>query len=140
MDEAPNSEDARSTAFLKRGSRIRPGMHMHRFVAQANRSTTRFSTNEAPPCLGEVALFASAMLHSFQAKLLERRNWTPAPCVSYGGFSGESFEAFTAYAWSKWTARTLPALDRRHLFCFPKGDNHANSMTKWNLRLTRSPM
>ncbi len=47
MDEAPNSEDARSTAFLKRGSRIRPGMHMHRFVAQANRSTTRFSTNES---------------------------------------------------------------------------------------------
>ncbi len=73
MDEAPNSEDARSTAFLKRGSRIRPGMHMHRFVAQANRSTTRFSTNEAPPCLGEVALFADAMLHNFQAKLLERR-------------------------------------------------------------------
>lgn len=38
----------------------------------------------------------AAMLHGFQGKLLERPDWTRGLCVSYGGFSGESFEAFTA--------------------------------------------
>ena len=36
------------------------------------------------------------MLHGFQGKLLERPDWTRGLYVSYGGFSGESFEAFTA--------------------------------------------
>jgi hypothetical protein len=36
------------------------------------------------------------MLHSFQGKLLERPDWTRGLYVSYGGFSGESFDAFTA--------------------------------------------
>ncbi|MCR6735469.1 MAG: restriction endonuclease [Afipia sp.] len=36
------------------------------------------------------------MLHSFQGKLLERPDWTRGLYVSYGGFSGESFGAFTA--------------------------------------------
>ncbi|MBO9127699.1 MULTISPECIES: restriction endonuclease [unclassified Rhizobium] len=38
----------------------------------------------------------AAMLHSFQGKLLERPDWTRGLYVSYGGFSGESFGAFTA--------------------------------------------
>jgi hypothetical protein len=36
------------------------------------------------------------MLHGFQGKLLERPDWTRGLYVSYGGFSGESFNAFTA--------------------------------------------
>jgi hypothetical protein len=36
------------------------------------------------------------MLHGFQGKLLERPDWTRGLYVSYGGFSGESFDAFTA--------------------------------------------
>jgi len=36
------------------------------------------------------------MLHGFQGKLLERPDWTRGLYVSYGGFSGESFQAFTA--------------------------------------------
>jgi hypothetical protein len=38
----------------------------------------------------------AAMLHGFQGKLLERPDWTRGLYVSYGGFSGESFNAFTA--------------------------------------------
>ncbi|MBY5508325.1 hypothetical protein HFO81_22585 [Rhizobium leguminosarum] len=38
----------------------------------------------------------AAMLHSFQGKLLERPDWTRGLYVSYGGFSGQSFDAFTA--------------------------------------------
>lgn len=38
----------------------------------------------------------AAMLHSFQGKLLERPDWTRGLYVSYGSFSGESFDAFTA--------------------------------------------
>lgn len=37
-----------------------------------------------------------AMLHGFQGKLLERADWTRGLYVSYGGFSDESFDAFTA--------------------------------------------
>lgn len=37
-----------------------------------------------------------AMLHGFQGKLLERPDWTRGLYVSYGGFSDESFDAFTA--------------------------------------------
>ncbi|MBK1793297.1 restriction endonuclease [Devosia sp. WQ 349] len=37
-----------------------------------------------------------AMLHGFQGKLLERPDWTRGLYVSYGGYSDESFEAFTA--------------------------------------------
>ena len=36
------------------------------------------------------------MLHGFQGKLLERPDWTRGLYVSYGGYSGESFDAFTA--------------------------------------------
>lgn len=39
----------------------------------------------------------AAMLHGFQGKLLERPDWTRGLYVSYGGFSNESFEAFTAH-------------------------------------------
>ncbi|MCR9280329.1 MAG: restriction endonuclease [Rhodobacteraceae bacterium] len=38
----------------------------------------------------------AAMLHGFQGKLLERPDWTRGLYVSYGGFSGESFDAFTS--------------------------------------------
>jgi hypothetical protein len=38
----------------------------------------------------------AATLHGFQGKLLERPDWTRGLYVSYGGFSGESFNAFTA--------------------------------------------
>ena len=38
----------------------------------------------------------ATMLHGFQGKLLERPDWTRGLYVSYGGFSGESFDAFTA--------------------------------------------
>lgn len=38
----------------------------------------------------------AGMLHGFQGKLLERPDWTRGLYVSYGGFSGESFGAFTA--------------------------------------------
>ena len=38
----------------------------------------------------------AAMLHGFQGKLTERPDWTRGLYVSYGGFSGESFDAFTA--------------------------------------------
>ncbi len=38
----------------------------------------------------------AAMLHGFQGKLLERPDWTRGLYISYGGFSGESFDAFTA--------------------------------------------
>jgi hypothetical protein len=38
----------------------------------------------------------AAMLHGFQGKLLERPDWTRGLYVSYGGFSGQSFDAFTA--------------------------------------------
>ncbi|WP_292230209.1 restriction endonuclease [Mesorhizobium sp.] len=38
----------------------------------------------------------AAALHGFQGKLLERPDWTRGLYVSYGGFSGESFNAFTA--------------------------------------------
>lgn len=38
----------------------------------------------------------AAMLHVFQGKLLERPDWTRGLYVSYGGFSVESFGAFTA--------------------------------------------
>jgi Restriction endonuclease len=37
-----------------------------------------------------------AMLHGFQGKLLERPDWTRGLYVSYGGYSAESFDAFTA--------------------------------------------
>jgi hypothetical protein len=36
------------------------------------------------------------MLHGFQGRLLERPDWTRGLYVSYGGFSVESFDAFTA--------------------------------------------
>lgn len=36
------------------------------------------------------------MLHGFHGKLLERPDWTRGLYVSYGGFSGDSFDAFTA--------------------------------------------
>lgn len=36
------------------------------------------------------------MLHGFQGKLLEGPDWTRGLYVSYGGFSGDSFAAFTA--------------------------------------------
>lgn len=36
------------------------------------------------------------MLHGFQGKLTERPDWTRGLYVSYGGFSGDSFSAFTA--------------------------------------------
>jgi hypothetical protein len=36
------------------------------------------------------------MLHGFQGKLLERPDWTRGLYVSYGGFSADSFDAFTA--------------------------------------------
>lgn len=39
----------------------------------------------------------ASMLHGFQGKLLERPDWTRGLYVSYGGFSGESFDAFTAH-------------------------------------------
>ena len=38
----------------------------------------------------------ASKLHGFQGKLLERPDWTRGLYVSYGGFSVESFEAFTA--------------------------------------------
>ncbi|MDO9416473.1 restriction endonuclease [Pararhizobium sp.] len=38
----------------------------------------------------------ATMLHGFQGKLLERPDWTRGLYVSYGGFSVESFDAFTA--------------------------------------------
>ena len=38
----------------------------------------------------------AAMLHGFQGKLLERPDWTRGLYVSNGGFSGQSFDAFTA--------------------------------------------
>lgn len=38
----------------------------------------------------------AAMLQSFQGKLLERPDWTRGLYVSYGGFSEECFDAFTA--------------------------------------------
>ena len=38
----------------------------------------------------------AAMLHGFQGKLLERPDWTRGLYVSYGGFTGDSFGAFTA--------------------------------------------
>ena len=38
----------------------------------------------------------AAMLHGVQGKLLERPDWTRGLYVSYGGFSEESFDAFTA--------------------------------------------
>jgi len=38
----------------------------------------------------------AAMLHGFQGKLLERPDWTRGLYVSYGGFTGDSFDAFTA--------------------------------------------
>ncbi|MBD8893763.1 restriction endonuclease [Roseibium litorale] len=38
----------------------------------------------------------AGLLHSFQGKLLERPDWTRGLYVSYGGFSGQSFDAFTA--------------------------------------------
>lgn len=38
----------------------------------------------------------AAMLHGFQGKLTERPDWTRGLYVSYGGYSGESFDSFTA--------------------------------------------
>ncbi|WP_113154187.1 restriction endonuclease [Nitratireductor sp. OM-1] len=37
-----------------------------------------------------------AMLHAFQGKLQERPDWTRGLYVSYGGYSDQSFDAFTA--------------------------------------------
>lgn len=37
-----------------------------------------------------------AMLHAFQGKLQERADWTRGLFVSYGGYSDQSFDAFTA--------------------------------------------
>jgi hypothetical protein len=87
-----------------------------------------------------VALFADAMLHNFQAKLLERRIEPQRRAFHMAAFPARASRHSPLMPGQNGRRGHLPALDRRHLFCFPKGDNHANSMTKWNLRLTRSPM
>lgn len=50
----------------------------------------------------------AALLHAFQGKLMERPDWTRGLYVSYGGFSVESFDAFTA--------RRLIMMDGRDIY------------------------
>ncbi|RUX45152.1 hypothetical protein EOA22_35095 [Mesorhizobium sp. M7A.F.Ca.US.014.04.1.1] len=99
MDEAPQKRGYAFERFLKRWCDMW-GLDAHasfRTVGeQIDGSFQHDSSTYLVEAKWQTRPVDAAMLHGFQGKLLERPDWTRGLYVSYGGFSGESFDAFTA--------------------------------------------
>lgn len=99
MDEAPRQRGYAFERFLKRWFDTW-GLDAHASFRAAGEQIDGSFHHDGTTYLVEAKWHSkpadAAMLHSFQGKLLERPDWTRGLYVSYGGFSGESFDAFTA--------------------------------------------
>ncbi|AUX78690.1 restriction endonuclease [Sinorhizobium fredii] len=99
MDEAPQQRGYAFERFLKRWFDVW-GLDAHASFRTSGEQIDGSFQHEGSTYLVEAKWHSrptdAAMLHSFQGKLLERPDWTRGLYVSYGSFSGESFDAFTA--------------------------------------------
>lgn len=99
MEEAPQQRGFAFERFLKRWCDIW-GLDAHASFRITGEQIDGSLQHEGSTYLVEAKWHSrpvdAAMLHGFQGKLLERPDWTRGLYVSYGGFSGESFDAFTA--------------------------------------------
>ncbi|MBZ9844639.1 MULTISPECIES: restriction endonuclease [unclassified Mesorhizobium] len=99
MDEAPQQRGYAFERFLKRWCDVW-GLDAHASFRTATEQIDGSFQHEGSTYLVEAKWHTrpvdAASLHGFQGKLLERPDWTRGLYVSYGGFSGQSFEAFTA--------------------------------------------
>jgi hypothetical protein len=99
MDEAPQQRGYAFERFLKRWCDIW-GLDAHASFRTTGEQIDGSFQHDGSTYLVEAKWHArpvdAAMLHGFQGKLLERPDWTRGLYISYGGFSGESFDAFTA--------------------------------------------
>ena len=99
MDEAPHQRGYAFERFLKRWSDVW-GLDGNASFRTTGEQIDGSFQHDGSTYLVEAKWHSrptdAAMLHSFQGKLLERPDWTRGLYVSYGGFYGESFDAFTA--------------------------------------------
>jgi hypothetical protein len=99
MNEAPQQRGYAFERFLKRWCDIW-GLDAHASFRTVGEQIDGSFQHDGSTYLVEAKWHTrpidAAMLHGFQGKLLERPDWTRGLYVSYGGFSGESFDAFTA--------------------------------------------
>ncbi|NTE56613.1 hypothetical protein G6M78_16180 [Agrobacterium tumefaciens] len=99
MNEAPQQRGFAFERFLKRWFDVW-GLDAHASFRIVGEQVDGSFQHEGSTYLVEAKWHSrpadAAMLHSFQGKLLERPDWTRGLYVSYGSFSGESFDAFTA--------------------------------------------
>jgi hypothetical protein len=99
MDEAPQSRGYAFERFLKRWCDIW-GLDANASFRTIGEQIDGSFQHDGNTYLVEAKWHArpvdAAMLHSFQGKLLERPDWTRGIYVSNGGFSSQSFDAFTA--------------------------------------------
>lgn len=99
MDEAPQQRGYAFERFLKRWCEIW-GLDANASFRTKGEQIDGSFQHDSNTYLIEAKWHSrpvdAAMLHGFQGKLLERPDWTRGLYVSYGGFSGDSFDAFTA--------------------------------------------
>lgn len=99
MDEAPQQRGYAFERFLKRWCDAW-GLDAHAAFRTVGEQIDGSFQHDGSTYLVEAKWHTrpidAGMLHGFQGKLLERPDWTRGLYVSYGGFSGESFDAFTA--------------------------------------------
>lgn len=99
MDDAPQSRGYAFERFLKDWFDVW-GLDAHASFrikgAQIDGSFQHDATTYLVEAKWHGTPVDASMLHGFQGKLLEGPDWTRGLYVSYGGFSGDSFAAFTA--------------------------------------------
>ncbi|AIC29518.1 restriction endonuclease type II-like protein (plasmid) [Rhizobium etli bv. mimosae str. IE4771] len=99
MDEAPQQRGYAFERFLKRWFDAW-GLDAHASFRNTGEQIDGSFQHDGTTYLVEAKWHGkpmdASMLHVFQGKLLERPDWTRGLYVSYGGFSGDSFDAFTA--------------------------------------------
>lgn len=99
MDETPQQRGYAFERFLKRWSNTW-GLDAHASFRTKGEQIDGSFQHDGATYLVEAKWhnrqIDAAMLHGFQGKLLERPDWSRGLYVSYGGFTGDSFDAFTA--------------------------------------------
>lgn len=99
MDEQPHQRGYAFERFLKRWFDSW-GLDAHSSFATKSEQIDGSFQHEGATYIVEAKWHnkpaSGSMLHGFQGKLVERPDWTRGLYVSYGGFSEESFDAFTA--------------------------------------------
>jgi hypothetical protein len=99
MDETPQQRGYAFERFLKRWSDTW-GLDAHASFRTKGEQIDGSFQHDGATYLVEAKWhnrqIDAAMLHGFQGKLLERPDWSRGLYVSYGGFTGDSFDAFTA--------------------------------------------